>query len=366
MRKTLHTLIWTTLVITNLATPSGAQAPQHLVVPAAFATTDAVSYNWLAGASSDLRQQTIVGASHLQALLGRELRALELRRSAANEVYHGGVANLTVVLSTARHEPLRCDSAFAGNIGPDATQVWSGQVAFPTSPIPAGPQVGWTINNVVRIPFQTPFVYTGGTLCIDIVGQPIAGQTADWWMPDAEFEDVRGTVVDLGGGCGAYGGTTHTWSHAASRTLLPGAYARFWAYGPRNGLAVAAFGFGSPTPIPLASLGVNAPGCSMQLQPNLVLASVVTLFEPEVHPHLLAYAGNAEVRVRIPPEPWVFGLTLTTQWLEVGQPATSNAIRWTVAGALPTLDMALIEGVPAEARGEVSVHLAHVLRFEYR
>lgn len=362
MHKASYLSIW--IALWTHALPG--QAPQHLVVPATYATTDAVSYNWLAGASRDLRQQTLVGPSHLQALVGHELLALELRRSAANEVYHGGVANLTVVVSTSRNEPLRCDSAFAGNIGPDATQVWSGQVTLPTSPIVLGPQVAWSANNVVRIPFQTPFVYTGGTLCIDIVGQPIAGQNADWWMPDAEFEDLRGSFVDLGGGCGAYGGTTHTWSFTGARTLLPGAYARFWAYGPHNGLAVAAFGIASPVPVPLAALGVNAPGCSMQIQPNLVLASVMSLFEPETHPQLLAYAGNAEVRLRIPPEPWVFGLTLTTQWLDLSQPATSNAIRWTVAGSLPTLDMALVEGHPMEARGEVTVHLAHVLRFEHR
>ena len=46
--------------------------------------------------------------------------------------------------------------------------------------------------------------------------------------------------------------------------------------------------------------------------------------------------------------------------------ATSNAIQWTIASAVPTLDMALVEGHPSAAGGEVSVHLAHVMRFEFQ
>jgi len=361
MHKTRSTLFSIPLLTTALC----AQQVQHVVVPTSFTNTDAVSYGWLAGATRDLRQQTLVGQSHLQTLVGQELLAVELRRSAANEVYQGGAANLTVVLSTAPHGPLGCDSAFAGNVGADATQVFSGQVTLPTSPATTGPNVAWTTNNVLRIAFQTPFVYRGGTLCIDVVGQPIPGQNADWWMADAEFEDISGSIAEVGGGCGAFGGPTHTWSFASARTLLPGAPARFWAYGPPNGFAIATFGVESPVPIPLSAFGLNAPGCAMHLQPGLVLSSMVTMFEPEVSP-LLAWAGTAEARVRIPADPWVFGLTLTTQWLDLSQPATSNGIRWTVASTMPSLDMALVEGHPSDARGEVSVHMAHVLRFEHQ
>src|SRR5688572_11508272 len=84
-----------------------AQAPpQHLVVPAAHAQNDAISHVWLPGASQDVRQVTLVGAGHLQSLVGRELTAIEYRRSAANEIYLGGTANMTVELSIAPHGPL--------------------------------------------------------------------------------------------------------------------------------------------------------------------------------------------------------------------------------------------------------------------
>jgi hypothetical protein len=136
------------------------------------------------------------------------------------------------------------------------------------------------------------------------------------------------------------------------------AYARFWAYGQPLGFAIAAFGAASPTPIPLAALGIPAPGCSMHLQPNLVLSTQVAMFVPATNQLLAPFGGVAESRVHLPNEPWIFGLTLTTQWLEITQPATSNAIRWTVANTMPSLDMALVEGSPLDLGGEVSVHLA--------
>lgn len=343
-----------------------AQTPQHVVVPAVHTNTDAISYGWIAGASRDVRQQTLVGPSHLQALLGHELLALELRRTAADETYQGGTAHLTVVLSTSPNEPLRTDPIYFGNVGADAAQVFSGPVTLPTSPPDTGPNVPWSPQNIVRIPFTAPFLYRGGTLCIDVVGQPIAGQNANWWMADAEFEDIQGSSLQIGSGCGAYGGAQHVWSFASDRTLLPGAHARFWAYGPPNGFALAAFGAPAANPIPLQALGLPAPGCTMQLHPNLLLATTVALFEPEIDPRLWSHGGSAEARIWIPNAPWVFGLTLATQWLDLAQPATSNAIQWTVANSMPTLDMALVEGHPNDTRGEVTVHFAHVWRFEYR
>jgi len=47
-------------------------------------------------------------------------------------------------------------------------------------------------------------------------------------------------------------------------------------------------------------------------------------------------------------------------------PAGSDAIQWSIAQSIPMLDMALIEGHPSETIGEVSVHLAHVIRLDYQ
>jgi hypothetical protein len=349
-----------------LAAALSAQSPQFQVVPAAYTNSDAVSYEWIAGASRELRQQTLIGASHLSGMVGRELRALELRRTAVDEVYQGGTAQLEVRLSISPRTPLDCSPKYLDNVGPQPVLVFQGQVTLPTSPAHPGSQVAWTPANVVRVPFQVPFVYLGGTLLVDILGTPIAGQTADWWMADAEFEDLKGTAVQVGAGCGIYGGAQREWSHVAPRTLLPGAHARFWAYGTPNGLALAVFGAESAVPIPLASFGITTPGCNLHLQPGLILATNVTIFEPESHPLLAAFGATAEARLKLPAAPWLFGFTLTTQWLDMAQMASSNAIRWSVAHAIPSLDMALVEGAPSESSGEVSVHLAHVLRLEYQ
>lgn len=351
------------LVLPLLAVWLPAQA-QSTVVPAAYAGTDAISHLWLAGASADLRQQTLVGPSHLTALVGRTLTALELRRSAANEVYGGGTAHLVVRLSSAPQPPLRGSPVFAQNVGADEVQVFSGPVVLPTSPAATGPVVAWTPDNVVRIEFTTPFVYHGGTLCLDVTGQAQSGQTADWWMADAVFEDLAGTAIEAGAGCGPYGGPLGQWSFVSTRLLVPGSHARFTAHGTPWGIGIAMLGQRSPFPIPLTALGLPAPGCDLHLMTLDVM--LPALFVPEMHPGLQSLGGFAEVRAWIPDDAAVFGVTLTAQWLDLGQLRLSNAVEFSVAGAMPSLDLAVVEGHPAEAAGEIAVHMAHVLRIEHQ
>ncbi len=346
-----------------MALPALRAQSQQTVIPASYAAADAIGYLWLPGASQDVRQQTLVGQSHLTALVGRNITAIELRRSAANETYAGGTADLTVVLSTSPSQPLRCSRTWAANVGPDATQVFAGPVTLPTSPPEIGPNVAWTPANVVRIAFQTPFPYSGGTLCIDVTGQAIAGQNANWWMADAMVEDVAGTAVVRGNGCGTFGGPQGHWSHTATRQLIPGGHARFFADGPPGSFGLAAIGTFNPMPLPLTALGLPSPGCVLHL--GTLDAMLVGVFEPFPHP-ALAHRGVAEVRLWIPDTPAVFGVTFTTQWLEWTQLATSNAIEWAVAATIPSLDMAVIDGHPNETFGEINVCMAHVLRLEHQ
>ncbi|MBX3462271.1 MAG: hypothetical protein KF830_03800 [Planctomycetes bacterium] len=361
----MPTLLRATLPLVALATAAlPAQVPQHLVVPAAYATNDAISYQWIAGASRPVRQQTLVGASHLTSLVGHALTAIELRRNAANETYQGGTASLTVRLSTSPNQPLACAPIFAANIGADELLVFQGAVTLPTSPPQLGPAVAWTGANTVRIALQTPFLYLGGTLCVDVLGQPVAGQNADWWMADAMFEDLPASASDLGGGCGAYGGPQGKWSHVATRTLVPGGHALFFGYGAPWTIGVAVFGDPLIAGIPMAALGFpSAPACELHLA-SIVLMSPV-LFVPDPNPLLAHRGGRGDVRLAFPNDASFLALTFATQWLEIDQWSVSNAIQWTTPASVPQLDMALLEGDPTEADGELSVHLAHVLRFEY-
>lgn len=344
---------------------AGLVAQQSVVIPAAYTTTDAISYEWIAGASRDLRQQTLIGASHLTSLVGHQITALELRRTAANETYQGGTTHLTIRLSYAPHQPLEGSDAFAANVGLGQVLVFDGDVTLPLSPPPTNATMAWSTDNVMRVEFDSPFLYVGGTLCLDITGQPVSGQNANWWMADAEFENVTGSVVDWGGGCGAYGGPTHEWSNIARRTLLPGGVARFFAFGPPNSVGLIVFGQRNPVPVPLWMLGLPAPvGCDLHLATLDLIAAAV--FEPENEPGLLSRGGVADFRLKIPNSPQVLGLGMLTQWVELSQMATSNALAWTIATAPPSLDMALLEGHPQSPTGELSVHLAHVMRFEYQ
>ncbi len=343
----------------------GAQAPTHLVVPLAYETNDAVSYQWIAGASRDVRQQTLILQNHLTPMIGKTLQAIELRRSATAETFLGGTADLTVSLSISPNLPLACSSQFAANVGPSPVQVFSGQVTLPTSPGVAGPAIAWSANNTVRIAFQTPFLYTGGTLCIDVVGHPVNGQNANWWMADAEFENLAATSTDLGGGCGAYGGPQHEWSFVAERTVVPGGHALFFAYGAPWDLGLALFGIGSPIGVPMNALGFPvSPICELHMASFLVLQ--LAFFEPESALGLGARGGRAEIRLPFGYDPSFLGFTCTTQWIDLNTWETSNAIEWTTPSSVPTLGMALVEGDAADVSGEVSVHLAHVMRFEYQ
>ncbi|MBL8756729.1 MAG: hypothetical protein JNK15_25760 [Planctomycetes bacterium] len=337
-----------------------ACAQTFTVVPAAHAAADANSHLWLAGAVAPLRQQTLVGASHLQALVGRTLTALEVRRTAANEAFVGGTATMAVTLSITSAAPLAASPTFAANVGPAPVTVFAGSVTLPASPAATSASVAWSPQNTVRIPFATPFVYPGGNLLVDLQGQPIAGMNAPWWMADAVFEDVAGALVTVGTGCGAFGGAPQEWSQADVRTLVLGAQARFSAVGPLGGFGFAAFG--SPTsPVPLAALGLPSasPSCALGVWP--IDAMLVAPFAPIA---ASVSFGQAEVLVPIPNHPGLLGASLATQWFEPSQPATSNTIQWTISPALPSLDLTLVEGHAADAAGTVSVHHAPVLRFE--
>jgi hypothetical protein len=341
-----------------------AQTPQFTTIPAAYATAEANSLEWVAGTGAPVRQQTLIGASHLTGLIGQSLTALELRRAAYNQNFQGATMNWTITLSNAPRNPLQCDEVFANNVGSNPVVVFQGTVTAPASPANTSNAIPWTANNVIRATFQQPFVYTGGTLCLDIVGTPIQGQTSDWWVSDAVWEDVPGTHVEVGAGCGLYGGVAKRWAFTDEYSLMPGARASFWAYGAPNSFAIAVFGGTSPAPIPLSSFGLNAPNCNVHIDPMAVLGTSIAFFVPMQSP--LFTEGRAAVAVQLPAHPWTFGLTLTTQWFDLLQPATSNAIQWTVGSQIPALDMAHVDGDPSDARGHVTIHLAPVYRFEHQ
>jgi hypothetical protein len=349
------------------ATISALSAQGLVVVPANYAADDALSYEWIAGATNEQRQQTLIGSSHLppQTMLNRPITALELRRSAIAEAFLGGSMDLTVTLSTSPSSTLAPSNLFAANVGGNAVVVFQGTVTIPASPAtgPAQTQVPWTPNNTVRIAFTTPFVYPGGTLCIDITGTPIAGQET-WWMADAAEEVISGTLAvetAISAGCGIYGGPLKQWSEVHARSLVPGGQGVFRAQGTPFGVGLAMFGFPGTTPFSLGTLAQS--GCTLGLDVGSPIVILPAMFEPETDP-LLVGVATAEVLIGIPASISMFGAGMATQWFDWPQLVTSNTIRWMIGGALPTLDMALIEGHPQGATGTITNYLAHVVRLE--
>ncbi len=340
---------------------AAGQTPSTLVVPAAHAMTDGASFVWVPGACDDVRQQTLIGAAHLTPMVGSAISAMELRRTAAAEAYQGGSAALTVSLSTTLREPIACSELFAENSGTNCVQVFQGTVAIPTSPATTGITVPWSSDNVIRIVFQQPFVYSGGTLCVDITGLAIGGQNATWWMADAAMEPHGGTVMEVGAGCGPRSGGS--WSLVSPETLVPGLRAEMDAYGTPGNWAVAAVG-PAISGFPLQAIQLGQLGCFGYLGDIYLMQ--VAQFQPFPEMALQPRGGLAEFRPQIPSASWVLGVQLTTQWLDLVDLVSSNAITWTIDSAMPTLDMALVDGMASDVGGSVTTNLAHVLRFEYQ
>ncbi len=351
-------------VVVCAALTSVGLGQQHLVVPSSCETSEGMGQFHVAGVGQDVRQQILVGASHLTGLVGRSISALEFRRNGDATAFGGGVANITMSLSITGLQPLQCSQSFAANVGPTPVQVFSGQVAIPASSgIGTGP-ASWSANQVVRIGFSTPFAYTGGTLCVEIVGSPVVGQVAGWWAADACAENLSGVTVDLGGGCGPYGGAQHRWSFVTPRSLLPGAYAQFSAHGTPGWFGVLAIGDGSPIGVPLSITGLNAAaGCNIHLASLLGLE--VVQFPAAASADDSAFGTRGVVELKLPGTTAAFGIHLATQWVDLATMSTSNAIDWTIAQSVPTIDMAVVDGHPLEPVGDVSVRRAHVLRFEH-
>ncbi|MGC6488512.1 MAG: hypothetical protein ACON4Z_12775 [Planctomycetota bacterium] len=341
------------LAIASFSTAALAQAV--VTAPAAHATSDAVRHLWLAGAGADMRQQVLIGASHLGALVGEQLTAIELRRDANGDAFSAGAAHWTVTLSSSSAGTYDASPTFAANVGADAVQVFDGQVTFPASPAAAGPAVAWTADNVVRVAFQTPFAYAGGRLCVDITGAAVPGQESFDWLPDAHCEDPTGSAVTLGGGCGPYA----TQAYVDDYGLSVGSAATFSAGGTPNVFAFAMTGPALAAPVPLSLIGWGAPytGCAIRVDP----LSVTPVLLPDL---LGASMGIGAWRLPIPNDGALQGLGFATQWLDWATRTTTDAIAWTV-GARYALDMATVEGDLQATAGHRVTNTAFVVRVEH-
>ena len=346
-------ILTSVLVVSGLCMTALSQG--HLVLPAAYATSDANGLLSIPGATLQLREQTIIGAAHLTSLVGKQLKAIEFRRNATATTFDTGEANLTIKISSMAAPTYDCSRTFDSNQGTDVLQVFSGQVTLPTSPAEPGPNVAWTSDNVIRIEFTTPFLYNGGRLCVDITGSAVAGLEAENWIADAYAEDAKGTFQNIGGGCGTY--ASH--AYVDEYSLVVGNRARFMTLGTPFFFGFAVTGQPQSPGLPLSFLGFNPPGnCELMLSTMDVVAAV---FLTDILSPTMGY-GTWELD--IPNNGALQGLGFTTQWFDYGTQATTDALSWTI-GAAPSLDMATVSGETTSPEGRVVPNIAHVIRFEY-
>lgn len=344
---------------------AAAAAQQAVTAPAGYELLDAPSLLWLPGCPAALRQQTVIDARHLDAAAGSSLTALLWRREADATPFAGGRVNLVIRVGASASDALRASPSFAVNDAGSAI-VYSGLFVIPSAPAAPGPAASWSVGNVVRIPFNAPFPYVLGTnLLVDVVGTPDQQQPVDWWPADAAREFLTGQMLDVGSGCGVYGGTTGRWASVVAGTLLPGGTGQFLAWGTSGGLGISFLGSQAiADQYPLSSL---LPGAMANCRVHLagLLSSSVTIFDAPLDPSLTSLGGLGTFRLQIPSQPWALGATFAVQWMDVQQQfALSNAVRWSVASGMPTLGMAVVQGEATAASGEVLPATAHVIRFE--
>lgn len=181
-----------------------AAAQSYVTVPAAADARDGTGVGWVPGFERPGRIQFLIGEPLLVGALGRELRAMTFRRDGFEPARLAGQADLEVSLSTRPTlDPLDVSTRFVANRGVP-TMVFQGRVALPASPrLAQRDAAGWNTPHAVTITFAQPWTYPGGTLCIEVVGEPVAGATSPAWSIDLEVEATTGQRFVLGSGCGA-------------------------------------------------------------------------------------------------------------------------------------------------------------------
>lgn len=353
------------LALVCLAT---AQQPQQLVTPPVASVMDGSHMYFVGGTVESRRQLTLIDGSLLSSMTNHVLTKLAFRRNADNEAFVGGDANLTIKLSHAARSWSSASDHFATNHGLDVTTVFQGQVTLPNSPAATTSTVAWTPDNIVEIVLQTPFLYLGGTLALEVTGSPDANNPVDWWPADAVWEPTGGTAVSVGHGCGPFGGPNSDWSFVTANNFVPGGTASFQALGSPGNLAFWVLaGATQPQALDLAVLGY--PGCFVHMQ--YIIGNLFTFFGPPVLAQRPSEGGMARIELQLPPTPTLLGASLASQWASVGMNGltTSNAHQWSIANQFPTLPMTLVTAPVFGTEptiGKVIPACGHVIRFEYQ
>ncbi len=345
---------------------SALSAQSTVVVPSGAATADATGpAKNLPGTLDRSRQQFLLGPSLLQGLgTGARINGISLRRDGDDlSALDAGSAQVTVRLSSRAVGVTSAVPVFAANHGPDEAIVFQGSVSFPASPALSNRNdPDWSAVHAFTIPIVSPFLYTGGTLCIDLEGTPT--QTTRWPV-DYHGDLAMGALIRMGSACGPVASVSTKTLRASDWSLRAGATARLALIGERDSFGMLMLGAQPISPgLDLGFLG--APGCTLHLVPMLSIAAAVT-----VRPGRSArHPGIGSVDLQIPNESNFVGAQFYAQWANVKdlRLTTSDAALVQLANAMPPLDAATVtssraDGLPMPTTGMVMPGHMPVLRF---
>ena len=295
--------------VTGTSSSSNVLKVAEMVVPNGNATVEAPGVAFWAFSPFDARRQLLYASRLLSKLQGRTFLGLRARRDASTDYYGSGQINLEVWLSHSTRSPWDMSTDFATNRGSDHLKVFDGFVGLPASPPPMSPPATWDFPFAVEIPFDTPFVYQSGALCVETVTKG-SNANSPWWPIDASITPFTGTVSAFGTSCIPGMGLAPAGADVGSMTI--GSTGIFYLRGMHApGLAVCMLGlsnsqFGS-LQLPIDLGPVAAPGCSLYTSSSLLIPA--SLVVPQGSP-----SGTATAPFDLPVNPGLQGVTLYAQW----------------------------------------------------
>ena len=278
---------------------------------------------------------------------------------------------LSIRLSMSNADANAPSEWFAQNHGIDTSVVFDGLVLVPSSPGTPNEVAGWHPEQTVRIAFDIPFEYTGGTLVLDLVGRPDADAPSDFWPVDADRVVWGRTGRSIGESCGNYhlGGIP-------DRAYCVGDTITVSSWGAPKTISVLLVGSELIKPIDLGFLGAR--GCSLLVQPDFYAFG---RFSEEI---MGSGVGGVSINMQIPNRSDLLGASLFAQWMNIerslpqaswSNPAgftTSNAYELVLNTSPASMGVSTVtsdEFEPEEsppATGFVETNTGPVLRFLYR
>ncbi|MCC6670532.1 MAG: hypothetical protein IT458_05685 [Planctomycetes bacterium] len=249
---------------------------------------------------------------------GKQIRTVGWRRCGDAANYPSAPIDIEVGVYSVPFAQAGMSATFATN-----RTAGTGGVAFTRKVynLPAMP-LGNPTNTYARLPLDTPHVFAGPNLLVEVVAFGATVVSTNW-----RADMCSGTT---GGGAGTFGTkcgpTTNTIN--STGTYLPGNTITITeASGPVNAAAVAMIGFSQaalgPIPLPYALGGLGFTGCNLYQSADVGIGST------------LSAAGGGSLPLPLPANPALNGVSFGAQWVNL-DPASPGGASFT-AGRRITL-----------------------------